>query len=326
MSARDARPWRTVRLVLAALALLLWAALTPWNIHGLPAASHPCSTYDEAMGRVAALESRETAAMNPRCRLQLMTHGARTERCVVLVHGYSACPDQFHELGERFFARGDNVLIAPLPHHGLADRMTTEHARLTAEELASYADEVVDLARGLGARVIMMGISAGGTTTAWAAQHRADLDLAVLISPVFGFRQVPTSLTAAAMNFYSWRPNAFAWWDPARRADTTGSPSYPRYSTSALAQTLRLGLATRALAGHERPAARRIVVVLNANDRAVNNALTAEVVDRWRKHGGQVGTVEFEAVLKLPHDVVDPYQPAARKEIVYSRLVTLTSP
>lgn len=117
-----------------------------------------------------------------------MTHGQPVERVIVLVHGYTNCPQQFHELGQRFYYLGYNVLIAPLPYHGLADRLTDEQAELKAEELVAYADEVVDIAHGLGKRVIMAGISGGGVTTAWAAQNRSDLDLAVIISPAFGYQ------------------------------------------------------------------------------------------------------------------------------------------
>ena len=200
--------------------------------------------------------------MNPVCRLKLMTHDRKVERAIIMVHGYTNCPQQFQALGQRFYDLGYNVLIAPLPHHGLADRLTEAQAQLTAEELAAYADETVDIAQGLGERVTMMGISGGGVTTAWAAQNRSDLDLAVIISPAFGFKQVPTLLTAAVMNLYMFLPNSFVWWDPALQAEGSLPHQYPRYSTHALVQTLRLGFAIRAKAQHIKPAARKILVVL----------------------------------------------------------------
>ena len=62
--------------------------------------------------------------MNPVCETQFMTHHRKVDRAVVLVHGYTTCPEQFHALGQRFFDLGYNVLSAPLPQHGFADRMT----------------------------------------------------------------------------------------------------------------------------------------------------------------------------------------------------------
>ena len=255
----------------------------------------------------------------------LMTHDKKVDRAIILVHGYTSCPQQFHELGQRFYDLGYNVLIAPLPHHGLADRMTDAHAQLKAEDLAAYADETVDIAQGLGEQVIMMGISAGGVTTAWAAQNRSDVDLAVIISPAFGFKQIPTPLTAAVMNIYTFLPDSFEWWDPALQAEAPPAHAYPRYSKHALVQTLRLGFAAQADAQRIQPAAKKMVIALNTNDNSVNNALTTDVVKLWQAHAADLTTYEFEANLKLGHDLIDPAQPDARIDIVYPRLIDLTS-
>ena len=265
--------------------------------------------------------------MNPVCRLQLMTHNRTVGRAVVLVHGYTTCPQQFHALGQRFFDLGYNVLIAPLPHHGLADRMTAEHGQLTAEELVRYADEVVDIGRGLGEQVSMVGLSLGGVTTAWAAQNRADLDLAMIISPAFGFEQVPTPLTAAVMNVYTLLPDAFEWWDPVNKDVGGILHAYPRYSRHGLVQALRLGFATQAAARRARPSAAKLIVVTNANDHSVNNELTRQVVEMWRATGANLVTYEFPADWRLDHDLIDPLQPAQNIEVVYPRLIEmLTAP
>jgi carboxylesterase len=261
--------------------------------------------------------------MNPVCRLKLMTHDRQVEQVIVMVHGYTTCPEQFHELSQRFYDLGYNVLLAPLPHHGLADRMTDEQAQLNAEELVTYADEMVDIAQGLGEQVIMLGISGGGVTTAWAAQYRSDIDLAVIISPAFGYQQIPTPLTVPAGNLYLALPNSFRWWDPPRQADIGPAYAYPRYSTRALAELLRLGFAVQVAAKREPPAASSILVVTNANDTAVNNVLTAAVVKDWREHEARLATYEFEAESRLGHDLVDPTLQDARIDIVYPRLIDL---
>jgi carboxylesterase len=228
-------------------------------------------------------------------------------------------------LGQQFYDLGDNVLIAPLPHHGLADRMTTEHAKLTAEELAAYADETVDIAQGLGHRVIMMGLSLGGATTAWAAQNRSDLDLAVIISPALGFKQIPTPLTAPAMNIYAALPDEFVWWNADEQADAKPKYGYPRYSKHALVQSLRLGFAIRALANRQPPAAKKMIVVFNANDTSINNELAMEFVKTWLAHHANLSTYEFDANLKLPHDLIDPTQPDQKIGVVYPQLIDLVN-
>jgi carboxylesterase len=250
-----------------------------------------------------------------------MTHGQKTEKAIVFVHGYTNCSQQFHELGQQFYELGYNVLIVPAPRHGLADRMTAEHSQLTAEELAAYTDSVVDVAQGLGEHVSMAGISMGGIATAWAAQHRSDIDLAVLISPAFGFQMIPAPATVPAVNAFLALPNFYQWTDSALKEANGPDYTYPRRSTRALAQTLRLSLAIQALAAEEPPAARSILVITNANDSSVDNALTAEMVATWLGWGIDVTTYEFPADLQLAHDLIDPSQQS--QPVVYPRLVDL---
>ena len=319
------RRWWIILLILGIVLAIVLIILTPWNISNLSSHPRPVQSYAEAVQRVEILRGQEPPDMNPVCQLQLMTHDKKVDRAIILVHGYTNCPQQFHELGQRFYDLGYNVLIAPLPHHGLADRMTEAHAHLKAEELAAYADETVDIAQGLGEQVIMMGISAGGVTTAWAAQNRSDIDLAVIISPAFGFNQIPTPLTAAVMNIYTFLPDSFVWWDPVLQAEAPPAYTYPRYSKHALAQTLRLGFAIQVDAQRMQPAAKKMVVVFNANDNSVNNALTMDVVKIWQAHDANLTTYEFEANLKLGHDLIDPTQPDQQIDIVYPRLIDLIS-
>ncbi len=297
--------------------------LMPRSISNLSSRPNPEQRYEDAVRRVDMFRGQEPQAMNPFCRLQLMTHDRKTDRAVILVHGYTSCPQQFHELGERLHASGCNVLIAPLPHHGLADRMTEKHSLLRAEELAVYADTVVDIAQGLGKEVVMMGISAGGVTTAWAAQQRDDIDVAVIISPAFGFREIPTPLTAAVMNIFSVLPDKFTWWNPVHKAEAPPFYAYPRYSRRALAQILRLGFAVQRDIGRNPPAAKKVVMVFNANDDQINNELTQDIVERWQSHNIDLITYEFDASLKLSHDLIDPSHPGQRIDIVYPKLVEL---
>jgi alpha-beta hydrolase superfamily lysophospholipase len=319
------RRWRFVLLVVGLVVVIGFSLLTPWNIANLTSDPHPVSSYGEAVQRIETIQAQEASGFNPVCQLQFMTHGQKVERAIVLVHGYSTCPEQFHSLGTAFYDLGYNVLIAPLPHHGLADRMTSEQAQLTADELAAYADVVMDIAKGLGDHITMVGLSGGGVTTAWAAQLRSDLDLAVIIAPGFGFHQIPTRLTVPVMNLYSVLPNSFQWFDPALKEAGVPAYAYPRYSTYALREILRLGFATQAQARQTAPAARSILVVTNANDKSVNNALTEVVAGYWRDQGANLRTYEFGAELQLGHDLIDPTQPDARTDIVYPKLIELTT-
>ncbi len=168
--------FRRIGVSILALVLLLTGSLfIPWNVGSLSSHPHPVQGYEEAVQHLDRMKADRAVEMNPDCVLQLLTHGQKVDKVMILVHGYTNCPTQFDELGQRFYDLGYNVLIAPLPHHGLADRLNKEQGNLTAEELTTYADTIMDLAHGLGDNIDMMGISAGGVITAWAAQNRKRL-------------------------------------------------------------------------------------------------------------------------------------------------------
>jgi alpha-beta hydrolase superfamily lysophospholipase len=302
---------------------ILSALFIPWNVWTLSSHPNPIQNYGEAIQRIETLRAARQSEMNPDCLVQLLTHGEKVQHAIILVHGYTNCPAQFRELGQELYDRGFNVLIAPMPHHGLANRLNDEQGQLTAKELAAYADELVDLAHGLGEHVDMMGISGGGVTTAWAAQNRSDLNTAIVISPAFGYQQIPTRLTAPVMNIMLVLPDSFEWWDTDLKEKTEPSYAYPRYSKHALAQILRFGFSVQVNAWQRPPSARRIFVVTNANDDSVNNALTAKVAQSWRKHNAQLTMYEFPVSLKLPHDLIDANKPDGNTEFVDQKLIDL---
>jgi carboxylesterase len=283
----------------------------------------PIADYVQAVHQIDLLRAAEQDTVNPLCQTQLLTHGQKTPRVIVFVHGNTSCPLQFSALAKLFYAQGDNVLLGRLPHHGLTNRLTDDLQNLTAEELVAFVDTIVDAAHGLGEQVTLAGISAGGVIVSWGAQYRSDVQQAVIMSPAFGFSAVPTIATKPAMNVALVLPNSFAWWDENLKEQGSPPHVYPRYSTHALAQYLRLGFAVQDAARQRKPAAQSIVVITNASDPSVNNALTADLVKQWRAHGGAIRTFEFDAGLGLGHDFVDPTLPGQPIDIVYPRLVQL---
>ena len=108
---------------------------------------NPATDYDAAIARFAQVQAEEGDAINPLCHSKLMTHGNKTERVIVLVHGMTNCPQQFAEFAPLFFEHGYNVLIPRMPRNGLANRMTEELKYLTAEELRDCCNTMVDITR-----------------------------------------------------------------------------------------------------------------------------------------------------------------------------------
>lgn len=77
----------------------------------------PATDYEQALARFAELlaQEKEIAAFNPDCHSQLLTHGRKMERAIILMHGMTNCPAQYAELAPRFLERGYNVLIPLMP-------------------------------------------------------------------------------------------------------------------------------------------------------------------------------------------------------------------
>jgi esterase/lipase len=292
--------------------------------HYLPA-SQPTPSYDEAVQRINSIRSAEPPDLNPVGRAQFLTHGHRTDRAVVLFHGYTNCPQQFKRLGEQLQQRGYNVWIPRASGHGLTNRLTDAHAAIKAEGLITAASAAIDIAQGLGDEVRVMGLSMGGLMTTWVAQNRSDVVRAVSIAQASGFKALPKMWTPLIRRVILILPNQMQWWDATVQDKGAGpAHAYPRYATHGLMQLLRLGAALRSQAHRSIPAARSVVIVKNDNDESIDNTTLDDQVQLWRSSGAQnVETYTFGVEQRLIHDLIDPDQPAQRIEYVYPILIDL---
>jgi len=310
---------------------LLFVALWIWfgHIQGLHNAlqSHPGVRYEDALEGLARLRARDDFTINPDCHSVLWTHGRKVERAVVLLHGFTNCPKQFAPLGAELYERGWNVLIPRIPRQGLANVMTTDLAGLTAEELVASGEEAVDIARGLGDRVTVVGLSSSAVVAAYLAQHRSDIDEAVLIAPALAPRGMPDFAARRVTNILLTIPNFFVWWDPEKKAANPGPKQcYPRFPSHGLAEVYRLGFLTSAEAARAKPAAGSIVIVTTGSDEGVNNATVSALEHRWKAEGVDVRSYEFPAYLGIHHDMVDPEQPYQKVSVVYPALLREIDP
>lgn len=285
----------------------------------------PITSYEEAVARVKSLQEEDNKDLaRDVCITKLLDHGLQTEHVIVLLHGFTTCPEQFHELGKQYFQAGYNVLIPRMPYHGLSDRLTNALIHLTAENLASFGDQILDIAHGLGKKVTLMGISGSGTLICWLAQHRADLDFAVSIAPLFGLAFIPPALTKFFERLVLFLPNFYLWWDPRTKAKNPYSIyyAYPGYPSRALVEILRLAMVTRAQAEISPPRADKIVVVINESEPAVSNTEIRKLLMSWKQQGKvNVSEYRFEKDMKLPHDIITPGTPNLPIEIIHPRLV-----
>jgi alpha-beta hydrolase superfamily lysophospholipase len=287
---------------------------------------HPAATYAEAVARFEQLSAQEDDKVNPLCRSQLLTHGVKVERAIVLVHGIPNCPQQYAKLGPLFNERGLNVLIPRMPHHGYADRATRDLALLTAEELRLFADETTDIACGLGEQVVYLGLSAGGVIAAWIAQFRADVAKAVVIAPALNVAHVPVQLNGGLIALMNTLPDRYMKRSAAAMALT---PPYVYYgqSSHAIGQLMRLGAYAVRAARTTAPAAQSILVVTSGFDTVVDNKAIQQLVGLWRSHSARnLATYEFDASLRIVHDMIDPVRGDQQVDVVYPILLDLILP
>ncbi len=265
--------------------------------------------------------ARDDDRISPNAHTQLLDHGERRPLAVVLFHGLTNHPGQYVAFAPLLQARGANVYVPRLPYQGYKDRMTNELAALTAEELIAASYDAVDIARGLGQRVAVLGISAGGLQCAYLAQYRDDIAVSVPVSPDFAILQLPYGVTKTLGWLMLHIPNLFLWWDPRIREAQRPKTAYPRFPTHALAQTLRIGDTVFAAARKTAPRAQQITTIVNRADPAVNNEATEAVVNDWR--GLRKDGIDYVELRNLPenHDIIDPDNPHAATNIVYPKLV-----
>jgi len=301
------------------MVILGLAAMLPASAGDVRSHPKPVRDYAEAIARAKRQIAADDSVAAPGGSTILLTHGGRTPRVVVLLHGFTDSPRQFAALADSLYAQGDNVLVPRLPHHAERGKDASELARLTAAELCRTGDAAVDIAAGLGDSVIVVGLSVGGTVAAWTAEHRAEVRRAVVIAPPFEVAHVPSMLERPLVNFGSHVPNV----SHRATADTARPDRDPGFATHGLAQVLRLGLAVRRDADRFSPATAEVLFLVNANDHTVKTAPVIDLARAWNRRGTAVTVYEFPDSLGLPHNIVDPINRPVKSGAVYPVLEAL---
>jgi pimeloyl-ACP methyl ester carboxylesterase len=261
----------------------------------------PATEFSDGVGRIERRQAADDSVVAMGARSILLSHGRRTPRVFVLLHGFTDSPTQFLVLGERLFAAGDNVYLPRLPHHADRTRRVRELGRVRAEELASFGDSVIDAAHALGDSVIIVGLSAGGAIAAHLAQTRGDVLRAVLVAPAIGAGRLSDDEQDGLIQLASRLPDVTR----SEAPDTTRPDFIQGLTTRGLAQVLRLGRMVRDDADEQRPRAGAMVLVLNELDHTVSEDASIDLARRWVRHGAAVELYSFPASARLPHNVME---------------------
>jgi len=282
----------------------------------------PAENFDAACLRFATLAARDGPEISAAGRSQFYEHGRRTPRAVVLLHGLTNAPEQWHQFAEQLHARGDTVVVPRFPGHGFADRATHAIARVRSNDFLAVASEAVDIARGAGERVTLAGLSVGGAMAAWLAFARDDIAQSLAIVPFIGIAKVDEPANRILTTLLGIAPNAFVPWDPKGDGSQIPPYGYAKFPTRVLAACLAIGLDALRRSTTVTPAG-RVDFALNAREPACNNALSEKMANRLAARApGRVRSVVWDD-LPANHDIIDPTNPSARTDLVYPRLLKL---
>ncbi|MEI6280359.1 MAG: hypothetical protein WCQ16_13410, partial [Verrucomicrobiae bacterium] len=194
--------------------LLAAAGFWLFRVPGFSSPPHPASGYEAALEKFAAIKKAESALpLRPEGRGRMLTHGRKTGRVIVLLHGLTNCPEQFVPLGKLLFESGANVVIPRARYAGYADRMNDIQGLQSAQDLLDQAAIGLDLAAGLGDRVSVVGLSGSAVSAAWMAENRAGIESALLIAPFFSQYGYPVPVVDALSAGFSRAPNFYKWWN-----------------------------------------------------------------------------------------------------------------
>lgn len=316
-----------VALLLALLGSFVWLDRAP--VEGTQLSNDDpelirAASYDDAIAAFRTIEAEEAKLpLHELCGTQLATHGQKVARAVIYFHGFTSCPAQGDRLAETLFAMGYNVYRPRLFGHGQAKPDPDAMAGLTAQHMIDLANQSVDIAKGLGDEVVVIGLSAGGTMAAWTAQFRADVAQVIAVSPFFGPYIVPRWANGAATNLTLRLPDMIFAWNPLQNLAEPGDFPTAMPSTHALAEIIRVGMLVHDAAAKGPPAARHVGFVLNEADVAVNNALTEELVELWQGHGAEVRVESLPFSRRLPHDIINHRERGGDVDLVHSIIITM---
>ena len=96
---------------------------------------------------------------------------------------------------------------------------------------------------------------------------------------------------------------------------------YRGQATRGVAAFLGIGQEIRSQAKEGTSPDGQVFILTTAKDDTANNHTTESLVNHWRQAGADVATYQFDASQNIPHNSVDPAADAAKKQLVYDKIL-----
>lgn len=306
--------------LLALLFIIILLSIIPVETKSIQSHPQSLTNYEESIRRIEEKITGEKGEVADYGHTLYFTHGKKTKRAIVFYHGFTNCPRQYEKLAKLFFEKGFNCYIPRIPYHGLVDLYTKEIGKLTLQDLIHVCDSSVDIAKGLGEEIFVLGLSLGGVMAAFNAQFYPGITKAFVLVPSFAWYFLP-GVIKLLITISSILPNMFLWWDPIQK-DKRPKPfsMYHHFSTKQMGYIYTLGLSVMRAAKKQAPCTKNIVVLTYENDNAVDEHVTKRLMKSWREHGANIDYYVFPKDLKIEHDIIDPLHPYDKTDIIYEKI------
>ena len=141
--------------------------------------------YDGSMAAINQQITHDTAeaGLRSECRSFAKTHGKKTAKAILLIHGISGCTSDMADIANVFYEQGYNVYAPRVPQHGYADKK--RHGQISFSDMVNYMTTSARQVSGLGEEVGVAGHSGGGNMATWLAQYGNGLFSRVLLIAPF---------------------------------------------------------------------------------------------------------------------------------------------
>lgn len=229
-----------------------------------------------------------------------------TDRVCLFFHGFTAGPYQMEPIGQHFYRAGYNVVAPLLPGHGRAGTWSKDNPPplpTDPEVYQKFGLQWLNLVSLLGDRVVVGGLSGGGTLASWLALEKpAQIDRAILCAPYLSASSKVIDLFVKKVDTY------FAWATAPKQivapATAVQAPplGYPGFATPALRAVLELGQLCQQRV-KQSPIAPTFTIS-SESDRAVSNFDHRHFFTAALNHQPTSWHVLFNKVLDIPHTMM----------------------
>ncbi len=247
---------------------------------------------------VQEVKSREEALplMNENCGSRFFLHPKPTRNVCLFFHGFTATPEQFIPLGEACFDAGCNVLIPLQPGHGIAGDWDRKNPPPLPENRQIYQDfglHWLEVAKQLGERAILGGLSTGSTLAAWLALDRPqEIYRTLAFAPYLSSSNPLADWVVRIFNIY------YKWYKQLGRVHF----GYNGFKMSALRIFLEMADEVRDRA--KKTAGAPMFVISSASDRAVGNSAQKALFKAAVKRQPKSWYYCFDKRLNIPHTMM----------------------